>query len=90
MTLLDFEELVGYWREHPPLHLLAAAWLAVGSSKKRERKLAAGGPPVTNNPGFDSLLGELGYGFVAADVHVGLDRVILDFAELKRNAGVAD
>jgi hypothetical protein len=34
MTLLEVEELLDYWRRHPPLHLLIAA--ALGTHKKPE------------------------------------------------------
>jgi hypothetical protein len=33
MTLLDFEELTSYWAEHPPVHILVAAYLGIGSKK---------------------------------------------------------
>ena len=32
MTLLEVQELLDYWRAHPPLHLLIAA--ALGAPKK--------------------------------------------------------
>ena len=43
MTLLDFEELAAYWAEHPPLHLLMAAYLGVDKPKKRELNPSRGG-----------------------------------------------
>jgi hypothetical protein len=30
MTLLDVEELMRYWTDYPPLHLLLAAFIGVG------------------------------------------------------------
>ncbi len=93
MTLLDFEELVAYWSEHPPVHLLAAAYLSGGLTKKRQFRPSLGGPgasaAATGSPDFASLLAELGPGFGAGDVHAGLKRVVLDFSELKRRAGSA-
>ena len=29
MTMAEFLELSAYWRDHPPTHLLMAAWLGV-------------------------------------------------------------
>jgi hypothetical protein len=82
MTLFDIEELMAYWVEHPPVHILVAAYFGVG---KHQRKRAA---PAGSNPGSDiqALLAELGPGFGAGDVHAGLPGVVLDFAELRRRA----
>ena len=87
MTLFDFEELTAYWVEHPPVHVLVGAYLGVG---KHQRKRA---PATMSNPGSDIqvLLAELGPGFGAAsDVHAGLPGVVLDFAELRRQARSGD
>jgi hypothetical protein len=86
MTLFDFEELTAYWVEHPPVHILVGAYLGVG---KHQRKRAAA---TVSNPGSDiqALLAELGPGFGAGDVHVGLPGVVLDFAELRRRARSGD
>jgi hypothetical protein len=32
MTLFDAEELVSYWTDHPPVHLLLAAFMGVGQN----------------------------------------------------------
>lgn len=81
MTLLDVEELTRYWINHPPLHLMVAAYLGVG---KRTRF----GPLAPTAKGEDldigAVLAELGSGFGGGDVHLGLAPVVLDFAELKR------
>jgi hypothetical protein len=78
MTLFQIEELTSYWAQHPPLHLLIAAYLGVGKGKQassvgRERR-----------PSSDvgSTLAHLGPGFNAGDVHAGFSPVVLDFAEL--------
>jgi hypothetical protein len=34
MTLLDVNELCAYWMDHPPVHLMAAAYLGIGSGKR--------------------------------------------------------
>ncbi len=90
MTLLDFEELVSYWAQHPPLHLLMAAYLGVDNPKKRELNPSRGGrganPAVTGRSDFTSLLAVLGPGFGTGDVHAGLEPVVLDFAELRCRA----
>jgi hypothetical protein len=36
MTLFEFEELCSYWTEHPPVHLMVAAYLGVGDKGNRE------------------------------------------------------
>jgi hypothetical protein len=93
MTLLDVEELTAYWAEHPPLHMLVAAYLGL-AKEKRPRK-----PPVLSgeasssfghNTASDitSLLAELGPGFGSGDIHAGLAPAVLDFAELRRRMTV--
>ena len=80
MTLLEVEELVGYWSGHPPVHMLLAAYLGIGGSQKQRKS------PAPGRADLGSLVAELGPGFAAGDVHAGLARVALDFAELKRRA----
>jgi hypothetical protein len=36
MTLPQVQELLGYWRAHPPLHLLIAAALGVPEKRRAE------------------------------------------------------
>jgi hypothetical protein len=87
MTLLDVEELTRYWIDHPPLHLLAAAYLGVGKGKGgRARPEPLTGENPKKNAGSDlgALLAELGPSFAGGDVHRGLAPVVLDFAELRR------
>lgn len=89
MTLLDVEELSRYWVDHPPLHLMVAAYLGVGKGNGRR---ARPGPVAATASGGDAntdvgaLLAELGPSFAGADVHAGLAPVVLDFAELRRGA----
>ena len=86
MTLLDFEELTKYWAEHPPLHILVAAYL--GAGRQQHRPTGAGLDDSRNAASSNSeeVLAELGSGFRAEDVHAGLTPVVLDFAELRRQA----
>jgi len=86
MTLLDFEELASYWAEHPPLHVLVGAYFGAGKDKHERiasRSTSSGGMKGSN---LESILAELGPGFDAGDVHAGLAPVVLDFAELRRQA----
>ena len=90
MTLFQVEELTSYWAEHPPLHLLIAAYLGVGKARRprippgpfeREQRL---------QPDAGSVLAGLGPGFSAGDVHAGLTPVVLNFAELHRRSALVD
>jgi hypothetical protein len=83
MTLLDVEELTRYWINHPPLHLMVAAYLGVGK-RTRSASLAPVPPAKADNLDVAAVLAELGSGFAGADVQLGLAPVVLDFAELKR------
>jgi hypothetical protein len=89
MTLFQLEELTSYWAHHPPLHLLIAAYLGVDKNNARRPPKAAGrGPRPSSDP--SSLLAQLGPGFGAGEVNAGLSPVVLDFAELRRRAGIPD
>jgi hypothetical protein len=95
MTLLDFEELTAYWAEHPPVHVLLAAYL--GFDKKRRQQMpsrslvdASSGAGTTAASDLDSMLSELGPGFASGDVHAGLALVELDFTRLREKAAIAD
>jgi hypothetical protein len=86
MTLLDVEELTRYWIDHPPLHLMVAAYLGVG---KRSRSRTSAGQAVAPrataaDADVGALLAELGPSFAGGEVHAGLAPAVLDFAELKR------
>lgn len=86
MTLLDFEELSAYWVEHPPVHILVAAYLGLGS-----KKISGHGASVAKgktNPDFGAMLAGLGAGFSPRDVHAELGPAELDFEELRRKAAV--
>ncbi len=89
MTLLDVEELTAYWAEHPPLHMLVAAYLGLGKEKRPREPSAPSGEASIGfgqKTGSDitSLLAELGPGFGSGDVHAGLAPAVLDFTELRR------
>ena len=93
MTLLDFEELTTYWAEHPPVHILVAAYLGLGKAKRTRMPSgppgeAASGPGGRVAPDVGSILAELGSGFNSRDVHDGLTPVVLNFNELRRRASV--
>ena len=92
MTLFDVEELTRYWIEHPPLHLLVAAYLGFGK-EKRKRVTSQHIPTaaeVTSISNAGTLLAELGPAFTTGDVHAGLAPVILDMAELRRRTESTD
>jgi hypothetical protein len=84
MTLFDFEELTEYWIEHPPVHILVAAYLGVGKHQRKRTSSVPGRPSSAAGSNLEVLLAELGPGFGAGDVHAGLAPVVLDFAELRR------
>jgi len=90
MTLFDFEELTAYWVEHPPVHILVGAYLGVGKYQRTRIHSAGSNPGRETGSEIQALLAELGPGFGAGDVHAGLPRVVLDFAELRRRARSRD
>lgn len=88
MTLLEVEELTRYWIDHPPLHLMVAAYLGFGKEQHKRR----GPPDVSGGAGAEvgHLLAELGPNFAGRDVHAGLRPVVLDFSELRQRAKTPD
>ena len=88
MTLFQVEELTSYWAQHPPLHLLVAAFLGLGKDKRTQLPSTSAGRG--KHTGSDAMLAELGAGFSAGDVHTGLSPVVLDFTELSRRAVTRD
>ena len=90
MTLFEVEELTCYWAQHPPLHLLVAAFLGIGKNKRGQLSPMSAGRGQRPSPDAGSVLAQLGPGFSAGDVHAGLSPVILDFAELSRRAVIPD
>jgi hypothetical protein len=86
MTVLEVEELTGYWTDHPPLHLLLAAYLG----RQRGRPAASSKlqlPGRSPNGTAEQLLADFGPAFVSADVHAGLGTVSLDISELRKARG---
>ena len=90
MTLFEVEELTSYWAQHPPLHLLVAAFLGIGRNKRGLLPPIPAGRGQRPGPDAGSVLPQLGPGFSAGDVHAGLSPVVLDFAELSRQAVIPD
>jgi hypothetical protein len=90
MTLFQIEELTSYWAQHPPLHLLIAAYLGVGKNKSARLPPTSMGRGQRANSDSSSLLAQLGPGFGTGDVNAGLPTVVCDFAELRLRAGTPD
>jgi hypothetical protein len=90
MTLLDFEELMAYWVEHPPVHILVGAYFGVGNHQRKPIPSAGSRPGHAPSSDLPTILAELGPGFGARDVHAGLPGVVLDFSELRRRVGSSD
>jgi hypothetical protein len=90
MTLFQIEELTSYWAQHPPPHLLIAAYLGVGRNKHGRLPSMSTGRGQRMSSDSSSWLAQLGPGFCTGDVDAGLSPVILDFAELRLQAGIPD
>jgi hypothetical protein len=90
MTLFQVEELTSYWAQHPPLHLLVAAYLGVDRHKHGSKSLTFTGREQRSSSDARSALAQLGSEFGAGDVHAGLPPVILDFSELCRRGQPQD
>lgn len=86
MTLLDVEELTAYWAEHPPVHILVAAYLGVGKNRRGQTPAAGSAPSRAVSAGLQGIVAELGPGFGTGDVYAGLPGVVLDFVELRSQA----
>jgi hypothetical protein len=90
MTLFQIEELTSYWTQHPPVHLLVAAYLGLGKNSSARLPPASMGRGKQPSSDSGSLLAQLGPGFGAGDVNGGLSPVIVDFAELRLRAEIPD
>jgi hypothetical protein len=90
MTLFQIEELTSYWAQHPPVHLLVAAYLGVGKNKNARIPSTSMGRSQQSTSDSTSLLAQLGPGFAAGEVNAGLSPVILDFAELCVRSEIPD
>jgi hypothetical protein len=86
MTLFDVEELIAYWAEQPPVHILVGAYLGVGKHRTRQTASARSVPGRAPPADLQDILAELGPGFGTGDVHAGLPGLVLDFAELRNRA----
>jgi hypothetical protein len=86
MTLFDVEELTHYWIDHPPLHLMVAAYLGIGKQRSGHSSPSNAKAPAgrTSDGNVARFLAEFGNAFSNGDVHAGLNPVVLDFAELRR------
>jgi hypothetical protein len=86
MTLFEVEELMTYWAEHPPVHLLLAAFLGAGGNGRGPEPVcgtAAAVPP-------QEVFAALGAGLRAGEIHAGLGPAVLDPAELRRRNRAAE
>lgn len=92
MTLFDVEELTRYWTDHPPPHLMMAAYLGIAKERRGRRGSPTMQPAAGLGPGFNvgHLLAQLGPAFTSGDVHAGLHPVVLDFTELRRRSNPAN
>ncbi len=90
MTLFQIEELTSYWAQHPPVHLLVAAYLGFGKDKNAPPQSISAGRGQQPSSESSSLLAQLGPGFGAGDVNAGLSPAVLDFAELRLRSGFPD
>ena len=90
MTFFQVEELTSYWAEHPPVHLLVAAYLGIGKDKQTRMPPNTAEREQRASSDAGLMLAQLGRGFSAGDVHAGLSPVVLNFAELRRAAAATD
>ncbi len=60
MTLFQIEELTSYWAQHPPLHLLVAAYLGVGKNRHPQQSPTSMGRGQRPSSEANSLLGSAG------------------------------
>ncbi len=81
MTLLEVDELMSYWLDHPPPHLMIAAYL--GKRQTRQVPRLPRQVEACPDPVLAQLAAKWGAGFTSGDVHKGLGPVVLDFAELR-------
>ena len=66
MTLFEVEELTRYWIDHPPLHLMVAAYLGLGKGNRKRvgaQSTAAKRPGMGANLDVGGVLAELGPSF---------------------------
>jgi hypothetical protein len=88
MTLLDVEELSGYWAEHPPVHLMVAAYLGVKPQPSGPSPVAGSGPRLTSGSPVADPVDAAALlrvpGMARGDIHDGLAAPIFDFEELRR------
>lgn len=76
MTLFEVEAVYGYWREHPPPHLLLAAFLGVTSHRHS--------PPRPFEADADASIPAIP-GLKPGAIEDGLRAATLDFEDLKRH-----
>jgi hypothetical protein len=78
MTLFEVEELAGYWADHPPVHLMVAAYLGV---KPAIKKVPTSAP--VDHAAVLAALAPLG--IASGEVFPGTP--VFDLETLRRNAG---
>jgi hypothetical protein len=80
LTLVDFQKyFLPYWNEHPPVHVLVAAYLGF-----KPQTGAGMTPQSTQSPQNISELLSMPAGMMEGDIHEGLPEPILDFAEFQQ------
>ena len=84
MTLFEVEELTCYWTDHPPVHLLIAAYFGKQRGKPAVSSKLRPGAAAISSRKAEQILADLGPAFVHGDVHAGLGSVLLDVTELRR------
>lgn len=58
LTLWELNDLMAYWKDYPPTHVLVAAYL-MGGNKARSRRPPTGG--INGNSKFDDLVRDIAF-----------------------------
>lgn len=60
LTLMEYSDLRRYWADHPPLHLMVAAYLGYGKEKKEKPKFTTAEELASSLGQFPELTGRHG------------------------------
>jgi hypothetical protein len=80
MTIFQVEEIFAYHAEHPPVHLMVAAYLGVKPSTRSERNSSKNGVDEFDANQAAGFLMAAGFGM--GNVHAGLGTPTFDVDEL--------